>query len=244
MLDVHYWPTPNCWKVTIALEEMRLPYRVIPVNIRSGAQHEPAYRAVCPNERVPSLVDHEVEGGGPAIAVFESGAILQYLAEKSGQLMPRERSARYRVLSWLTFQVANIGPVAGQVRSLRDMERESDERTLRRLTAEMERLYGVLDDQLAQHEFIAGQYSIADIAIWPFILPYERANGSLRAHPHVERWAFQLLGRAAVLAGMDVGAEHRPGGPLHARVSELLCIGRGKAADEQCTGTARPAVVK
>jgi len=228
MFDVHYWPTPNCWKVTIALEEMGLPYRVVPVNIRTGAQREPAYRTLCPNGRVPSLVDHRLHDGGPAISLFESGAILQYLAERSGQLMPRDRSGRYRVLSWLNFQVANIGPIAGQVRSLRDAAQAPNEPTLRRFVTEMERLYRVLDEQLAQHEFVAGEYSIADIAIWPFILPYERAAASLSEYPQLERWAFGLLQRPAVLAGMDVGAEHRPGGPLHTRVSELLSLGRSR----------------
>lgn len=230
MIDVYYWPTPNCWKVTIALEELGLPYRIVPVNIRTGAQREPSYRAICPNERVPSIVDHEPEGGGRPVALFESGAILQYLAEKSGALLPTDLAGRWEVLTWLNFQVANLGPTAGQVRYFRDTEREPNGRAILRFVSEIEKLYRVLDARLAERDFIAGRYSIADIAMWPFILPYERAKASLAEFKHLERWAYRLLERPAVIAGMDVGAEFRPGGPMHARVCELLEIARHSQA--------------
>jgi GST-like protein len=206
MIDVHYWPTPNGWKITIALEELALPYRVIPVDITRGAQHTEAFTRLSPNHRMPAIVDHEPAGGGEPIAIFESAAILQYLAEKTGQLLPADPRGRYEVLQWVAWQVAGLGPMAGQLHHFQSYAPEKIPYAIERYRKEVNRLYGVLDRQLRGRDFLAGAYSIADIAAYPWILP-EAHGQDLADFPDLARWYRTLRERPAVQRGRKVGVE-------------------------------------
>jgi GST-like protein len=222
MMDLYYWPSPNCWKVSIALEELGLAYRISFVNIRAGAQAEAGYLAINPNGRVPALIDHQPADGGGPLRIFESAAILLYLAEKTGRLLPAAPRGRVEALQWLMWQAAGFGPVAGQVRHFRDYSKEPNPGATARFVTEIERLYAVLEHRLDGRDFVADVYSIADISIWPFVLPYERTGQSLAAFPRVARWAGALLERPAIRRALALGAEQRRGGPLHEQVERLL----------------------
>jgi GST-like protein len=206
MIDVHYWPTPNGKKVTIALEELGLPYRIIPVNIGRGDQFRPEFLAISPNNRMPAIVDHEPAGGGAPISVFESGAILVYLAEKTGRLMPNDVRGRVNVMQWVMWQMGGLGPMLGQAHHFRGYAPEKIPYAIDRYTNEAHRLYGVLDKQLAGHEFVAGEYSIADIASWPWILPSGQGQ-SFDEFPHLARWYEAVNARPAVQRGAAVSVE-------------------------------------
>lgn len=206
MIDVHYWPTPNGWKVTIALEELGLPYRVIPVDITRGAQHEPEFVRISPNRRMPAIVDHEPLGGGEPLAIFESAAILQYLGEKTGRLLPTDPRGKYEVLQWVAWQVAGLGPMAGQLHHFKSYAPEPIPYAIERYAKEVDRLYGVLDRRLSDREHVAGDYSIADIACYPWILP--EAHGiELSRFPSLSRWYWALRERPAIKRGRKVGVE-------------------------------------
>ncbi len=213
MIDLHYWPTPNGWKISIMLEETGLPYTVVPVDIGRGAQLTPGFLAISPNHRIPAIVDHAPVGGGEPLSVFESAAILQYLAEKSGRFMPLEPRGKYQVLAWLTWQVAHLGPSSGQNYHFRNYATETVPYALERFEKEVNRLYGVLERQLRETEFVAGAYSIADMAIWPWMLGHEGQGQTLEDFPSVKRWMLAVGGRPAVERGRRVGRElRRPGG--------------------------------
>ncbi len=184
MIDVHFYPSPNGLKIPMMLEECGLPYRIVEVNILRGAQFEPDFLRISPNNRIPAIVDHDAPGG--PLSVFESGAILQYLAEKSGQLLPQDVRGRYEVLQWLYWQVAGLGPMAGQAHHFRAFAPEQVPYGIKRYTDEVNRLYGVLQRRLAGREYIAGDYSIADIACWPWVVPHERQGQSLDDFPRRE----------------------------------------------------------
>lgn len=213
MIDLYYWPTPNGWKISIMLEECGLPYTVKPVNIARGEQFAPDFLAVSPNNRIPAIVDHDGPDGKP-IAIFESGAILQYLAEKSGWLLPPDVRGRYRVLQWLNWQVGGFGPAAGQLSHFVNYAPEVMDYPLKRYRNEYDRLLGVLERRLADRQYIAGDYSIADIAVWPWLVPYKRFGQSLDAYPGVRRWHQAMKSRPAVQRGVDVGKELRTTVPL------------------------------
>lgn len=208
-IDVYYWPTPNGWKVTIMLEELGVPYNIIPVNIGTGEQFTPNFLKISPNNRMPAIVDHEPLGGGAPLAIFESGAILEYLAEKYGQFMPKDTRGKYDVLQWLYWQMANLGPNSGQANHFRHYAPEKIEYGMTRYTNEVNRLYGVMNIQLADREFLAGAYSIADMASWPWIIPYERMGQDLNEFPHLKRWFDAVGARPAVIKGKAVGQELR-----------------------------------
>src|SRR6476620_9572415 len=165
MIDLYFWPTGNGKKISIMLEETGLPYRIIPVNINKGDQFTPEYDAINPNNKMPAIVDPDA-GGGP-IVIFESGAILQYLAEKTGKLLPTDLHGKYRVLQWVYWQVGGLGPMAGQAHHFLRYSPQKVEYAMHRFQTEVARLYKVLDTQLGKSEYIAGEYSIADIAAWP-----------------------------------------------------------------------------
>jgi GST-like protein len=218
MIDVHYWPTPNGWKVTIMLEECGLPYTIVPVDIGAGEQFTPAFLRLSPNNRMPAIVDHAPLGGGDPITIFESGAILEYLADKSGQLLPREPRARYGVLQWVHWQMANLGPMMGNANHFKNYaKRLTDdpgqlEYGVRRFVGEVERLCGVMDAQLSAHRYLAGaDYTIADVITWPWAMLLGRLiDDSLwGTFPNVKRWVDELWGRPAVQRGFDVGKEWR-----------------------------------
>jgi GSH-dependent disulfide-bond oxidoreductase len=208
-IDVHYWPTPNGWKVTIMLEELGVPYTIIPVNIGTGEQFKPDFLKISPNNRMPAIVDHEPLGGGAPLAIFESGAILEYLAEKYGKFMPQDTRGKYDVLQWLYWQMANLGPNSGQANHFRNYAAEKIAYGIKRYTDEVNRLYGVMNMQLADHEFLAGAYSIADMASWPWVILYERMGQDLNEFPHLKRWVDTMGARPAVAKGKAVGEELR-----------------------------------
>ena len=205
MIDLHFWPTPNGWKITIMLEETGLPYRLVPVDIGAGAQDDPAFRALSPNGRMPAIVDHEGPDGAP-ISIFESGAILQYLGAKAGRFYPAERRARTRVEEWLFWQCAGLGPMAGQAAHFRYRE-ERIEYALNRYVNETRRLYGVLDKRLAEAEFVGGDYSIADMAIWPWTRGYKGLGVEPAEFPNFYRWFKQVGAREAVQKGSAIGKD-------------------------------------
>lgn len=212
-IQLWYWPTPNGWKVSIALEEMGLPYEVKPVNIGTGEQFQPAFQAISPNGRMPAIVDPDGPDGLP-LSIFESGAILQYLATKSGQFYAKDARGRAEIDQWLFWQVGGLGPMAGQTHHFRQYATAliRDQRQIaygvRRYTDETHRLYGVLDRRLADRDYVAGAYSIADMAIWPWILP-EHQGQNIDEFPNLKAWLARVGERPAVIKGRAVGDELR-----------------------------------
>lgn len=196
-LRLYYWPTPNGHKVPIFLEEARLDYELVPVNINKGEQFEPAFLAVSPNNKIPALVDPHGPGERP-LALFESGAILIYLAEKTGRFLPREGAGRYQVLQWLMFQMGGVGPMFGQLGHFLGYAPEPVPYATQRYDKETRRLYGVMETQLASHEHLAGEYSIADMAVLPWVHVHWFHKIELEEYPAVHRWYQRLLERPAV----------------------------------------------
>ena len=208
MIELHYAPTPNGHKIAIALEEMGLDYEVHRVNIGQGDQFKPEFLAFSPNNRIPAIIDLDGEGNEP-VGVFESGAILIYLAEKTGQLLPASGPARKTVIEWLMWQMGGIGPMLGQAHHFNFYAKEKVEYAMDRYSKESNRLYGVLDRRLEGREFVAGEYSIADIAIFPWTRTFERQGVDINDYPNVMRWRKAMFARPAVERGMKVGAEWR-----------------------------------
>ena len=210
MIDLYYWPTPNGWKITIMMAECDIAYRPIPVDIGKGEQFLPEFLKVSPNNRIPAIVDHEPPDGGVALSLFESGAILIYLAEKSGKLIPTDLRSRNTVLEWLMWQVGGLGPMAGQNGHFLLYASEKIPYAIQRYSDEVRRLYSVLDRQLAKTgQFVAGEYSIADIAIFPWIVTHKAQGLSLTEYPHVSDWFNKVRARPAVSNGMEVLRELR-----------------------------------
>ncbi len=207
-VELYYWPTPNGQKITIFLEETAVPYTLHPVDIGKGDQFSPEFLRISPNNKMPALVDPVGPDGKP-IALFESGAILLYLAEKTGRFLPRDPFNRYQVIQWLMFQMSGVGPMLGQAHHFRGYAPEKIEYAINRYTKEAGRLYSVMDTQLAVRDYIAGEYSIADMAIYPWIVPYERQGQALEDYPHLQRWFGRLAVRPAVQRGMAQLAELR-----------------------------------
>jgi len=205
MIDLHYWPTPNGHKITIFLEESATPYRLVPVNIGAGEQFRPEFLAISPNNRMPAMVDHAPVDGGPPVAVFESGAILVYLAEKTHQFLPDELRGRFEVLQWLFWQMGGLGPMAGQNHHFTQYAQEKLPYAIDRYVNETARLYAVLDNQLASREFVAGNYSIADMAAYPWIVPHQRQQQDLNDFPHIKRWFEAVQARPAVIRAYEKG---------------------------------------
>lgn len=200
MIDLYYWPTPNGHKIPIMLEECGLPYQVHPINMLKGEQFDPAYLKINPNNKIPSIVDQNGPGGKP-YAVFESGAILMYLAEKSGQFMPKDMAARYDVIQWLIFQVANVGPMFGQCGHFLKYAPEKFPYAIDRYQSETKRLYRVMDKRLAQTEYLAGDYSIADMATYPWVKINWFHEINIDEYPNVKKWADAVGARPAVIKG-------------------------------------------
>ncbi|HZS83862.1 MAG TPA: glutathione S-transferase N-terminal domain-containing protein [Stellaceae bacterium] len=203
MIDLYTWTTPNGRKVSIMLEEIGAAYRTHPVDITKGEQFAPPFLAINPNGKIPAIIDEEGPGGAP-ISLFESGAILIYLAEKSGQLLPQETRARMATLQWLMFQMGGIGPMFGQRHHFYRAAPEKVPYALERYTKETHRLYGVLDKRLAEAAYLAGDYSIADIATYPWVARWEWHDLDWAKFPHVERWFKAIGARPAVQRGMAV----------------------------------------
>ena len=226
MIDVYYWPTPNGWKVTIMLEECGLEYQVVPVDIGGGDQFKPEFLRISPNNRMPAIVDHEPADGGEPIAIFESGAILEYLADKEGKFLPTEPRARFKVLQWVHWQMANLGPMMGNANHFKNYAKNiaDDPQQLeygtRRFVGEVDRLAGVMDAQLSANEYIAGSdYTIADMINWPWAMLIGRMidEGVWETFPNLKRWVDVLRARPAVEKGFRVGRD----------------LGRGERTEEE-----------
>ncbi len=198
MIDLHYWTTPNGHKITIFLEETGLPYKIVPVNISKGEQFKPEFLAISPNNRIPAIVDHAPAGGGAPISVFESGAILVYLAEKTGKFMPKDLRGRNEVMQWLFWQMGGLGPMVGQNHHFVQYAPEKLPYAMERYVNETSRLYQVLDNRLEDREFVAGEYSIADMASYPWVVPWKRQQQNLDDYPHLKRWFTAIRHRPAV----------------------------------------------
>ncbi len=227
MIDLYYWTTPNGHKITIFLEETGLPYTLKPVNIGKGEQFDPAFLAISPNNRIPAIVDHAPKDGGPALSVFESGAILQYLAEKIGRLLPADSRGRMEVLQWLYWQVGGQGPMLGQNHHFVQYAPEKIPYAIARYVKEAERLYGVLDRRLAGREFIAGAYSIADIAAYPWTVSHRKQQVNLDDFPNVKRWFEAIHERPAVKRAYEI-AQRINTIPTITEESRAILFGQGK----------------
>ncbi|GGO90058.1 glutathione binding-like protein [Stakelama pacifica] len=210
MIDLHYWPTPNGHKITIFLEEAGADYTIRPVNIGEGDQFRPDFLKIAPNNRMPAIVDHAPSDGTEPIAIFESGAILMYLAEKTGRFLPTALRERYDVIQWLMWQMGGLGPMAGQNHHFNRYAPEKIPYAIDRYVKETNRLYGVLDRRLAGRDYVAGDYSIADMAIYPWIVPHEAQGQALADFPDLKRWFEAMAERPAVRRAYAKGEEIRP----------------------------------
>ena len=198
MIDLYFWGTPNGNKITIALEELGLPYRVRPVDINKGEQFEPAFLRISPNNRIPAIVDDAPADGAGPLSIFESGAILTYLAEKTGRLLPADTRGRFEVMQWLFWQVGGLGPMAGQNHHFVQYAAEKIPYAIERYVKETARLYRVMNTRLSDRPYLAGDYSIADIASYPWVVPHEKQQQNLDDFPNLKRWFATIAARPAV----------------------------------------------
>jgi GSH-dependent disulfide-bond oxidoreductase len=227
MIDLYYWTTPNGHKITIFLEEAGLPYTIKPINIGKGEQFAPEFLAISPNNRIPAIVDHEPAGGGKPISVFESGAILQYLAEKTGKFLPADLRGRTEVMQWLFWQMGGLGPMLGQNHHFRNYTAEKIPYAIERYVKETERLYGVLDERLADRGFVAGEYSIADMACYPWIVLHDRQGQDLNDFSHIKRWFETIQRRDAVQRAYAIAQTINTGQTMTEEAKSIL-FGQGR----------------
>ncbi len=224
-IELYYWPTSNGFKISIMLEECRLPYVVKPVNIAKGDQFDPGFLAISPNNRIPAIVDPDGPGGRP-ISIFESGAILQYLARKTGKFYPKDERGRVEVDKWLFWQVGGVGPMAGQANHFKNYARENIPYAIARYVDEVNRLYGVMNKRLADRDFIAGRYSIADMALIGWVSGWERQGQDIEQFPHLKRWMARMKARPAVARGLAVGQELRQGVDMKSPKVQAVLFGQ------------------
>jgi GSH-dependent disulfide-bond oxidoreductase len=233
MIDVHYWTTPNGHKVTIFLEETGQAYRLIPVNIGKGEQFTREFLAVSPNNRIPAIVDHDPPGGGAPIQVFESGAILVYLAEKAKKFLSADVRGRTEAMQWLFWQMANLGPMSGQNNHFSNYAVEKIPYAMDRYRNEVNRLYGVMNRRLADRAYLAGDYSIADMASYPWIVPYEGQGQNLDDFPHLKRWFEAIKTRPAVVRAYEKAKEVNPNmGGIRTAEERAILFGQTAASVE------------
>ncbi|MBX6963851.1 thiol:disulfide oxidoreductase [Alcaligenes faecalis] len=226
MIDLYYWTTPNGHKVTMFLEESGLPYTIHPINIGQGDQFKPEFLRIAPNNRIPAIVDQAPQDGGEPISLFESGAILQYLAEKTGQFLSSDLRVRTETLQWLYWQMGGLGPMAGQNHHFNVYAPVKIEYAIDRYVRETGRLYGVLNKHLEQRDFIAGDYSIADMASYPWIVSHQRQSQNLDDFPHLKRW-FQRIGeRPATQRAYALVEQINPGSPVHDDKARQILFGQ------------------
>lgn len=228
MIDLHYWTTPNGHKVTMFLEEAGLPYRIIPVNISKGEQFTSGFLQIAPNNRIPAIVDHAPANGDKSISLFESGAILLYLAEKVGRFIPADLAGRVEVLQWLFWQMGGLGPMAGQNHHFSQYAPEKLPYAIDRYVNETGRLYAVLNKRLADREFVAGDYSIADMASYPWVVPHKRQGQDLEKFPHLKRWFDAIAERPATQRAYARAAEVNTQ-PTVSEESKRLLFGQSAA---------------
>jgi GST-like protein len=225
MIDLYFWTTPNGYKITIMCEEVGLPYNVIPINIRTGDQFKPEFLKISPNNKIPAIVDSDGPGGKP-ISIFESGAILMYLAEKTGKLMPNEMRKRYDVIQWLMFQMASVGPMFGQANHFRRQAPEQIKYAIERYSNETRRIYGVMDKRLGEVEYLAGDYSIADVATFPWTVRHDWHDINLDDFPNFKRWFKAIEARPAVVRGRAVMAEQAAQPPTYDPKAQEILFGK------------------
>lgn len=227
MIELYYWTTPNGHKITIFLEEAEVEYVIKPVNIGAGEQFAPEFLAISPNNRIPAIIDRAPSDGGTPIPVFESGAILQYLAEKTGRFLPTGLRGRTETMQWLFWQMGGLGPMAGQNHHFSQYAPEKLPYAIERYVKETERLYGVLDDRLADRPFMAGDYSIADMATYPWIVPHEKQGQDLADFPNIARWFGEIRARPAV-ARAYARADEISKNPVVDETSRSILFGQGR----------------
>jgi GST-like protein len=228
MVDLYYWTTPNGHKITIFLEETGLPYTIQPINIGKGEQFAPEFLKISPNNRIPAIVDHEPPDGKGPLSVFESGAILEYLADKTGRFLPQDVRGRVEVMQWLFWQMGGLGPMLGQNHHFRGYSAEKITYAIERYTKETERLYGVLDERLENRDFIAGEYSIADMACYPWIVPHERQGQNLNDFPNLKRWFETVRNRDAVKRAYDIAKRVNPSAAGMSEEAKKILFGQGR----------------
>jgi GST-like protein len=239
MIDLYYWTTPNGHKITIFLEETGLPYKIIPINIGKGEQFKPDFLAVSPNNRIPALVDHDPPGGGAPIPVFESGAMLVYLAEKTGKFLPKEARPRADVMQWLFWQMGNLGPMSGQNNHFSNYAVEKLPYAMDRYRNEVNRLYGVMNKRLAGRPFLAGEYSIADMASYPWVVPHERQGQKIADFPNLKRWLDAIAARPAVKKAYELAPKINPNlGGIRTAEERAILFGQTAASIEQAAKAA------
>jgi GSH-dependent disulfide-bond oxidoreductase len=234
MIELHYWTTPNGHKITIFLEETGLAYKIVPVNIGKGDQFKKEFLAISPNNRIPAMIDHAPADGGKPIPVFESGAMLLYLADKTGRFIPKDVRGRTQALEWLFWQMANLGPNSGQNNHFSNYAVEKIPYAMDRYRNEVNRLYGVLNRRLADRDYLAGDYSIADMASYPWIVPWERQGQKLDDFPHIKRWFEAIRARPAVVRAYDKAKEINPNaGGIRTAEERAILFGQTAASVEQ-----------
>src|SRR6516162_8383494 len=240
MIDVHYWTTPNGHKVTIFLEEAGLQYKLFPVNIGKGEQFKADFLAVSPNNRIPAIVDHDPAGGGKPISVFESGAILLYLADKTGKFIAKDVRGRSEAVEWLFWQMGNLGPMAGQNNHFNVYAPEKLPYAMDRYRNEVNRLYGVMNKRLANRAFVAGDYSIADMAIYPWIVPHERQGQNIADFPDLKRWFETVRARPAVERAYEKAKAVNPNmGGIRTAEERAILFGQTAASVDRAAAQAR-----
>jgi len=222
MLDLYYWPTPNGHKITIFLEEAGLDYRIVPINIGAGDQFKPEFLKISPNNRMPALVDSLQDDGGEPVSIFESGAILLYLAQTVGQFLPDDLRDRTRVMEWLFWQVGGLGPMLGQNHHFSQYAPEKIDYAIQRYVNETHRLYGVLNRQLVGRAFIAGDYSIADMACYPWIVPHAKQGQDLADFPELKRWFEAMAARPGVVRAYEKGKAVSSGATMTEDAKKVL----------------------
>ncbi len=222
MIDLYFWTTPNGYKPLILLEELSCPYRIIPVNIGAGEQFEPDFLAISPNNRIPAMVDHQPADQGEPLSLFESGAILEYLAEKNDRFLPSSVRPRYQVLQWLHWQIAGLGPMAGQNHHFNHYAPRKIAYAIDRYTKETARLYAVMNKQLAGRRFLADDYSIADIACYPWVVSHQRQQQNLDDFPHLKRWFYAIQNHPAVLLAYERGKTINTGATVNEAAKAVL----------------------
>jgi GST-like protein len=228
MIELYYWTTPNGHKITIFLEETGLLYSIKPVNIGKGEQFNPEFLKISPNNRIPAIVDHEPADEGEPLSIFESGAILEYLAMKTGAYLPSDVRGRADVMQWLFWQMGGLGPMLGQNHHFRGYAAEKITYAIERYTKETERLYGVLDERLADREFVAGTYSIADMACYPWIVLHERQGQDLNDFPNLKRWFETIHRRPAVERAYALAREVNPDSRGMSEEAKKILFGQGR----------------
>lgn len=226
MIDLYYWTTPNGHKITLFLEEAGLQYKVLPINIGKGDQFQPHFLKIAPNNRIPAMVDHQPADGGEPIPMFESGAMLLYLAEKTGKFLPQDTRGRADVLQWLFWQMGGLGPMAGQNHHFNAYAPEKIQYAIDRYVGETGRLYGVLNKHLADREFIAREYSIADMACYPWIVSHEKQSQNLDDFPHLKRWFQTIAARPATIRAYEIAKTVNAQPTVHDEEARKILFGQ------------------